>query len=848
MVNKYDIFLSYRRNGGYVTAKHLYDLLSRDGYNVSFDIDTLRNGDFDVELLKRIDECTDFIVILNKDVFVRTLDQSVNIKQDWLRNELAYALEKGKNVIPIMLEGFTEFPENLPADIARVQKKNGPKYDQYYFDDFYRKLKEVFLDTPPPTGIKVGVKTWNLKLTTDLDSRIIIDGSPRTETAGGAMTLIPLSEGTYRLEAVSINDDKIRVVKDYTITDTDIIDNISLQEAIDRKKQDSARSKQLKVMTKLLEEYDGPLSWEHYSSGFTSNPPQPQDAGYRICKEGLYGVADLAGKIIIPAEHKKISYSNGMYITPERLYDKNGKVVVEIADYKYGDKIGRTSLNGLTCITEKGTSRYVDRKGNTVLSGNWTNGTEFIDGIAAVKEGGVWNFINERGQLTVANCYEEICFDNGEWLSEGLIGVKMNEKYGFVDTSGREIIPAQYSYICSPFVNGTAVVDKIQYCFINRAGETISKIKGEPYLYRIEGLLPIITSKGRLGLISPDKGMVLPTEYDNHLPLYSEGLLLMKNNGKFGFVDLNNNTVIDFIYDLAGTFTGGYAYAESGNKIGIIDKNGKFMTVRVRAMSENVEAESEKKLTIHGTFCPGFRYATDEKNRLGVVDTNGDIVVPCMYYCNSRIDRPSKGYGVSPGMDYYRFDYYFDCDYTIRYSEVAMPVRTQRSHLSFDELTKIDIWDLKAKQRISKKNSRLLKAMRWKNFRIMMFTILSLTFVYLAFLSENNMFTQWTGLSSLGRSLYIGMGALGAIGVISLFIYDCINWFADEELGVFSFPIIFTTAFAVYGLGWLLPSLPLWLNIIRIIVCVVIGLFSAMAALLTISNNIWKKVSKSRWI
>ena len=33
----YNIFLSYRRKGGYETAKHLYDLLSRDGYKVSFD-------------------------------------------------------------------------------------------------------------------------------------------------------------------------------------------------------------------------------------------------------------------------------------------------------------------------------------------------------------------------------------------------------------------------------------------------------------------------------------------------------------------------------------------------------------------------------------------------------------------------------------------------------------------------------------------------------------------------------------------------------------------------------------------------------------------------------------------
>ena len=54
---KYDVFISYRREGGYDTAKHLNDLLVRDGYRVSFDIDTLRNGDFDVQLLERIEEC-----------------------------------------------------------------------------------------------------------------------------------------------------------------------------------------------------------------------------------------------------------------------------------------------------------------------------------------------------------------------------------------------------------------------------------------------------------------------------------------------------------------------------------------------------------------------------------------------------------------------------------------------------------------------------------------------------------------------------------------------------------------------------------------------------------------------
>lgn len=142
---KYDVFISYRREGGYDTAKHLNDLLVRDGYKVSFDIDTLRSGDFDLQLLERIDQCNDFILIVDSHAFDRTLDPDFDPKNDWLRNELAYALKKQKNIIPVFLAGVKGFPENLPPDIADVRKKNGPKYDRYYFNDFYKTLKMRFL-------------------------------------------------------------------------------------------------------------------------------------------------------------------------------------------------------------------------------------------------------------------------------------------------------------------------------------------------------------------------------------------------------------------------------------------------------------------------------------------------------------------------------------------------------------------------------------------------------------------------------------------------------------------------------------------------------------------------------
>lgn len=154
---KYDIFISYRRDGGYDTAKHLYDLLTRDGYSVSFDIDTLRNGDFDTALLNRVDECKDFILILDSHAFDRTLDQDFDPKKDWLRQELAYALKQGKNIIPVFLGGNQGFPDNLPGDIKDVSTKNGPEYNRYYFNDFYKILKQRFLSSGKRIKNKKGI-------------------------------------------------------------------------------------------------------------------------------------------------------------------------------------------------------------------------------------------------------------------------------------------------------------------------------------------------------------------------------------------------------------------------------------------------------------------------------------------------------------------------------------------------------------------------------------------------------------------------------------------------------------------------------------------------------------------
>ena len=133
---KYDVFISYRRDGGEVTARILRDSLTERGYKVFFDVESLRSGSFNTKLYSVIDECEDFVLILSPNA----LDRCSN-SDDWVRRETEYALEKKKNVIPIMLRNF-QFPDNLPESLSALPMQNGLVANLEYYEAFLDKLEE----------------------------------------------------------------------------------------------------------------------------------------------------------------------------------------------------------------------------------------------------------------------------------------------------------------------------------------------------------------------------------------------------------------------------------------------------------------------------------------------------------------------------------------------------------------------------------------------------------------------------------------------------------------------------------------------------------------------------------
>lgn len=235
----YDIFISYRREGGFYVANHLNDLLVRDGYTVSFDLDTIREGDFDEALLKRIEQCRDFLVVVDKHAFDRMVNPmpDYNPEKDWMRKEIAYALKLKKNIISVFLPEAS-YPKKMPVDLDKLDVKNGPSYSLEYFEKFYDKLKKFLHSVPrneqhpihETQDIKVVTATANLKVKADLDCNFYVDGEEQEMLKAGRIRKLPLGEGQYELDFVSVENESDRLVMTFEMPSRDTVLPISLAE------------------------------------------------------------------------------------------------------------------------------------------------------------------------------------------------------------------------------------------------------------------------------------------------------------------------------------------------------------------------------------------------------------------------------------------------------------------------------------------------------------------------------------------------------------------------------------------------------------------------------------------
>ena len=183
----------------------------------------------------------------------------------------------------------------------------------------------------------------------------------------------------------------------------------------------------------ICSDYDERYGWSSFV----------KDSIVLVTNDEQYGAVNLNGKEIVPCRYKYASIENGCVIVESinpggysllhGLYDKDGNELLpsEYSDIKvYDDILVARSENRSMDWTYRLFRR--DGKDEVLSVHNALVGT-YSEGLIGIKDGDKFGFYDENGDEVIAPKYEEAGF-----FSEGLAPVKLNGKWGYVNHAGKD--------------------------------------------------------------------------------------------------------------------------------------------------------------------------------------------------------------------------------------------------------------------------------------------------------------------------------------------------------------------------------------------------------------------------
>ena len=118
------VFISYRREDSSGYAGRLFDILSTHfgRENIYMDLDTIRGGDnFETVIEEKISQCDVLLAVIGERWLTITGvngSRRLDMADDFVRLEIAKALERGVRVIPVLVGGATmPHQDDLPNDL-----------------------------------------------------------------------------------------------------------------------------------------------------------------------------------------------------------------------------------------------------------------------------------------------------------------------------------------------------------------------------------------------------------------------------------------------------------------------------------------------------------------------------------------------------------------------------------------------------------------------------------------------------------------------------------------------------------------------------------------------------------
>lgn len=257
---------------------------------------------------------------------------------------------------------------------------------------------------------------------------------------------------------------------------------------------------------------------------------------FKLQRNLQFGVYDINGKSILPVQYKELEFK-GVYI--QAL--ENGK-----ENYTYFNSEGREiKVPKYTSVLKTSEDNYY----------------------ITINKEGLYGIINKDEKELVENKYNylEHLFD------EYFIASKNDGNLGIINTKDSILVDFKYEVLQK--IQDTKVVDAkiLKQNQSELYGKNMEKIysTNNAYIYKRDNYIEVYSEKDVKYFDLEGK------ELSSHEIFKDNKLFAKKSDNKWGFVDKQNNVVVDYIYDKVTEFNSyGFAGVKKDGKWGVINEAG----------------------------------------------------------------------------------------------------------------------------------------------------------------------------------------------------------------------------------------------------------------------------------
>lgn len=282
----------------------------------------------------------------------------------------------------------------------------------------------------------------------------------------------------------------------------------------------------------------------------------------KVKKDDRQGFINKRNKTVIPFRYEYCSQKGDFIIVYREnkfgVTDLKGNEVIEL-NY---DRISRLKDHSFVVTKERKSGLFNIEKFLFITNLNLTIPIEFDDiyetnlsDIVRVKKDGKWGLFTVEGQQLTLLKYENDP-DHELKFTEGLAPVSVNNKWGFVDSTGKEVIAPQFDEV-HPFYNGLARITKDSSSgFIDKSGEVVISSKYYILSDFYEGMaqVAIMDDLGygyvtQIGYMNKNGIIKTPIKYDRATNFYQGKAAVnfdVDGKNKWFLIDRKGNIVDDY--------------------------------------------------------------------------------------------------------------------------------------------------------------------------------------------------------------------------------------------------------------------------------------------------------------